>query len=37
MDMKEANDLMPQLFDFGMQYGHPLLALQHKLTHVSIF
>lgn len=35
MDMKEANNLMPWLFDFGMQYGHPLLALQRKLAHVS--
>lgn len=35
MDMKEANNLMPWLFDFGMQYGHPLVALQRKLTHVS--
>lgn len=35
MDMKEANKLLPWLFDFGMQHGHPLLALQRKLTHVS--
>lgn len=35
MDMKEAHNIMPWLFDFGMQCGHPLLALQRKLTHVS--
>lgn len=34
-DMKEANNRMPRLFDFGMQCGHPLLVQQYKLTYVS--
>lgn len=33
--MKEANNRMPKLFDFGMQCGHPLLVQQYKLTYVS--
>lgn len=34
-DLKEANNSMPKLFDFGMQCGHPLLVQQYKLSHVS--
>lgn len=35
LDMDEASVLMPRLFHFGMYYGHPLLVLKEKLTHVS--
>ncbi|XP_041853005.1 dynein heavy chain 10, axonemal [Melanotaenia boesemani] len=36
LDMKEANIIMPRLFDIGMYSGHPLQVLQNRLVNVFI-
>uniref|UniRef100_A0A7N8Y270 Dynein axonemal heavy chain 10 n=1 Tax=Mastacembelus armatus TaxID=205130 RepID=A0A7N8Y270_9TELE len=36
LDMKEANILMPRLFDTGKDSGHHLLVQQYKMNHVYI-
>ncbi|XP_058850532.1 dynein axonemal heavy chain 10 [Acipenser ruthenus] len=35
-DMKEANEVMPRLLEFGMLNGHLLLMLKDVLSHVFI-
>ncbi|MEQ2180242.1 hypothetical protein GOODEAATRI_033886, partial [Goodea atripinnis] len=34
-DLKEANILMPRLFDIGLHMGDPLQVLRRKLVNVS--
>lgn len=34
--MKEANEVMPRLLEFGMLNGHLLLMLKDVLSHVSM-